>query len=156
MHSRPAVLALFAAIAYYLGAKLGLALTLYPDPVSPLWPPNAIVLAILVLTPPNRWWLILLAVLPAHIAVEIEGGIPVPMVLCWYVSNCSEALIGASILRRLTSTPFELNSFAQVGAFVVSVVFLAPFLSTFLDAKDDRYCNQLRSTDDKINKIYDS
>jgi PAS domain S-box-containing protein len=134
MPLRPAVLALFASVAYYLGAKLGLALTLYPDPVSTLWPPNAIVLATLLLAPTNRWWLILLAVFPAHIAVEIGAGIPTPMVLCWYVSNCSEALIGASILRRLTARPLELNSFAQTGAFVVSVVFLAPFLSSFLDA----------------------
>jgi PAS domain S-box-containing protein len=134
MPLRPAALALFASVAYYLGAKLGLALTLYPDPVSTLWPPNAIVLATLLLTPPNRWWLILLAVFPAHVAGEIGAGIPTPMVLCWYVSNCSEALIGAFVLRRLTSRPLELNSFAQVGAFVASVVFLAPFLSSFLDA----------------------
>jgi PAS domain S-box-containing protein len=135
MPLRPAVLALFASVAYYLGAKLGLALTLYPDPVSTLWPPNAIVLATLLLTPTNRWWLILLAVFPAHLAVEIGAGIPTGMVLCWYVSNCSEALIGASIFRRLTARPFlELNSFAQTGAFVISAVFLAPFLSSFLDA----------------------
>lgn len=42
--------ALLVALAYYLGAKIGFALTLRPHPVSVLWPPNSILL----ISPPNR------------------------------------------------------------------------------------------------------
>ena len=52
--------ALFVCLAYYLGAKLGFALTLKPSPISTLWPPNSIVLAALLLTPTRSWWLVLL------------------------------------------------------------------------------------------------
>src|SRR5687768_15158608 len=74
-------------IAYYVGAKLGLALTFQPHPVSVLWPPNAILFAALLLVHPSRWVPVLLAALPAHLLAELQGGIPLLMVLSWYVSN---------------------------------------------------------------------
>src|SRR5690349_10354803 len=67
-------------IAYYAGAKLGLALTFSPYPISVLWPPNAILLAALLLTPPQRWYLPVLAALPAHLLAELQGGVPLLMV----------------------------------------------------------------------------
>ena len=68
---RVAVIALSVAIAYYIGAKIGFALTLHPHPVSVLWPPNSILLAALLLTPARIWWVILLAAFPAHLAAQL-------------------------------------------------------------------------------------
>ena len=42
---RPIAAALAVAAAYYAGAKIGLALTFDPFPLSVLWPPNALLLA---------------------------------------------------------------------------------------------------------------
>ena len=42
--ARVASLALFVCVAYYLGSRVGLALTFQPHPISTLWPPNAICL----------------------------------------------------------------------------------------------------------------
>src|SRR5690349_13481422 len=81
--SRTLGVALLTAIAYYGGAKLGLALTLPGEAVSALWPPNAILLAALLLVPRRTWWVVILAAFPAHIAVELQGGVPFPMVACW-------------------------------------------------------------------------
>src|SRR5688572_26339681 len=92
--------ALAIALGYYLGAKLGFALTLAPVPVSTLWPPNAILLGGLVLTPTRSWPLGLTFVFVAHLASQIQSGIPPGMMLCWFVSNCTEALIGAALLLR--------------------------------------------------------
>ena len=64
-----------------------------------LWPPNALLLAVLLLAPAHAWWWLLLAALPGHLAAELQAGVPTTMVLGWYASNCSEALIGASLLR---------------------------------------------------------
>ena len=61
-------LAVFVAIAYYLGARLGFALTLKPQPISALWPPNAILLAVLLLARPRSWPLLLCAAFVAHMA----------------------------------------------------------------------------------------
>ena len=56
---------------YYFGSILGLLLRIPPATPSIIWPPNAILTAALLLVPPRRWWLVLLPVLPVHVAVEL-------------------------------------------------------------------------------------
>jgi len=118
---------------YYLGAKLGLGLTFFPNPVSVLWPPNAILFAALLLVPPAAWWVVIAAALPAHLFAELQGGIPVSMVMCWFVSNVTEAAVGAAILRVLLRGPFALDTARQVVVFVGAAI-VAALLSSFLDA----------------------
>jgi len=125
--------ALVVAIAYYVGAQIGFALTFQPHPVSTLWPPNSILFAALILSPVRSWWILLLAVFPPHLLVQLNGNIPVNMILSWFVSNCSEALIGASLLRYLTKGKMRFDITHNVGMFIF-VALLAPFLSSFLDA----------------------
>jgi integral membrane sensor domain MASE1 len=55
------------------------------------------------------------------------------MSLCWFISNSSEALIGAFCLRYLNKGTVRFDSIRQV-AILVFVALLAPFLSSFLDA----------------------
>src|SRR6266576_1534081 len=130
---RVAFAAALTGVGYYVGAKIGFALTFQPHPVSTLWPPNSILLAALVLMPFRRWWLFLLAVLPVHFLIELQSGVPLPMILCWFVSNSSEAIIGALCLRYLNDRPLRFDSIRQVSIFVFAAL-LAPFLSSFLDA----------------------
>lgn len=132
--SRTLVVALLTAVAYYGGAKLGLALTLPGEAVSTLWPPNAILLAALLLMPRRTWWIIILATFPAHVAVELQGGVPVPMMACWFISNVSEALIGAECMRLLVGDPLRFNTLRAGMVFVVGAGVSAAFLSSFLDA----------------------
>src|SRR5262247_198043 len=130
----PMVLApLIVCVAYFLGAKLGFALKLHPYPISTMWPPNSIVLAALLLAPTRSWPILVLAALPAHVAVQLANGVPVPMLLGWFVSNCSEALIGAALVRRLTSGPLRFDDSGHVGVFVLAST-LGVSLSCFLDA----------------------
>ena len=53
---RPAAIGLLIGAAYYVAAEVGIALTLRPAPVSTLWPPNAVMMAILLLAPPRLSW----------------------------------------------------------------------------------------------------
>lgn len=129
---RRVLAALVVASAYYIGAQIGFGLTFQPHPVSTLWPPNSILLAALLLSPMRSWWILLLATFPAHLLVQLNAHIPVTMILSWYVSNCSEALIGASILRYLTKSEMRFDNTYHVGMFIL-VAFLGPFLSSFLD-----------------------
>jgi PAS domain S-box-containing protein len=132
--ARAVVGAVVLGVAYAAAATLGFALTLRPVPVSTLWLPNAIGLAACVLTPPRSWWLLLAAVLPAHLAVELGAGVPLPMALCWFVSNAAEALLGAILIRRVDETPFRLDSFANVWRFLIYVTLIPVAVSCFLDA----------------------
>src|SRR5262245_65489619 len=84
---------------YYLGCKIGFALTFQPHPVSVLWPPNSIVVAALLLTPVRLWWFVLVAAFPAHLAAQLQSDVPPLMIVCWFISNASEALIGAGLMR---------------------------------------------------------
>ena len=126
--------ALFMGVAYYVGARLGFLLTLHPIPVSTLWPPNSLLLAGLLLTPYRYWWALLLAAFPAHLAVELQSGIPMSMVLSWFVSNCAEALLGASCVRYFVREPLRFDKFRDVSVFVLGAATLSTLLSSFLDA----------------------
>jgi two-component system, LuxR family, sensor kinase FixL len=125
---------LWVFAGYYLGCKIGFALTFQPHPVSVLWPPNGIVVAALLLTPPRRWWLVLLAAFPAHLAAQLQSHVPPLMILSWFVSNCCEAVIGAGLMRYLVAGPIRFTTLRSVGLFCLCVVFIGPFLSSFLDA----------------------
>src|SRR5205814_4986554 len=131
---RPMVTGLWVFVGYYLGAKMGFALTFEPHPISVLWPPNSILVAALLLTPPRTWWLVLLAAFPAHLAAQLQSQVPLTMVLCWFISNCCEALIAAGLARYLIGGQVRFNSVRSVGIFCLTVAFIGPFLSSFLDA----------------------
>jgi len=126
--------ALAVALAYYLAAHLGFTFTFTPQPISTLWPPNALLLAVLLLAPTRRWWWLLGAALPAHLAAELQSGVPTAMVLGWFVSNCSEALIGAALVRVFVPGPLRLDSLRTLGIFILGAGLAAPLLSSFLDA----------------------
>ncbi|HEU5246671.1 MAG TPA: PAS domain-containing protein [Candidatus Udaeobacter sp.] len=131
---RLVVIGLWVFAGYYLGAKIGFALTFKPHPISVLWPPNSILVAALLLTPPRIWWFVLLAAFPAHCATELESHVPPLMVLCWFISNSFEAVIGAGLTRYLVRGPIQFTSLRNAGIFCLCVVFAGPFLSSFLDA----------------------
>ncbi|HEX6690121.1 MAG TPA: MASE1 domain-containing protein, partial [Burkholderiales bacterium] len=126
--------ALIVALGYYLAARVGFAFTLQPHPISTLWPPNALLLAALLLAPARAWAWLLAAALPAHLLVELQSGVPTAMVLAWFASNCSEALIGAALVRAFVPGPLRLNSFRNAGVFIVCGALVAPLASSFLDA----------------------
>src|ERR1700747_1922794 len=126
--------ALWVFAGYYLGCKIGFALTFKPHPVSVLWPPNSVLVAALLLTPPRSWWVVLLAALPAHLAAQLQSHVPPLMILCWFISNSCEALIGAGLMRYLLRGPIRFTTLRNVGLFCLCVVFIGPFLSSFLDA----------------------
>lgn len=126
--------ALLVAVGYYLAARLGFAFTLQPHPISTLWPPNALLMAALLLTPGRSWWVLVAAALPAHLLAELQSGVPLAMVFGWYASNCSEALIGAALVRAFVRGPLRLDSLRNAGIFLVCGAIAAPLGSSFLDA----------------------
>lgn len=125
--------ALLVAVGYYFGAKIGFTLTFEPVPIAILWPPNAVLLAGLLMTSPGMWWLILLAAFPSHLATLLQSGVPIEIVLGWFASSCSEALLGGVCVHRILGGRPRFDSFRHVIVFLFCGAFLAPFASTFLD-----------------------
>ena len=129
-----ALAALLTAAAYWVGARVGLALTFGATPVATVWPPNAVLLASLLVAPTSVWWILLLAALPVHLVVELSGGVPAPMALSWFVSNGLEALLGAALVRHFLPGRPRLDTVRAFGVFVIGATFLATCLTSFLDA----------------------
>jgi PAS domain S-box-containing protein len=121
-------------LGYFLGAKIGFALKFHPHPISVLWPPNAILLAILLLTPARTWWFVILVAFPVHVAVEAAGNVPFPMVCSWFVSNSFEALLGAATTRFFTGPDLRFERLRDIIAFLICGSLIATFVSSFLDS----------------------
>jgi PAS domain S-box-containing protein len=121
------------AAAYYAGAQLGFLLVFPGSPLSIIWPPNAILLAALLLVPTRTWWVLLLAVLPAHLLVEWHNGVLTWTVFGLYLTNCAEAVLGAAALRHFASGPPWLSTPRQIAYFVAYAAIAAPFLVSFAD-----------------------
>ena len=131
---RTVTVALVISVGYYLGCQLGFVLT-FPQAISSvLWPPNALLTSTLLLTAPGRWWIYLLAVLPAHLIVELQVGLPLPLVAALFATNCSEALIAAVIVRRFSDAPGRFDTLRRAVVFIGGAGVAAPFLSSFADA----------------------
>jgi PAS domain S-box-containing protein len=128
------VIGFWVFAGYYLGARIGLALTFQPHPVSVLWPANSILVAALLLTPPRIWWFVLLAAFPAHWAAQLQSHVPPLMILCWFISNSCEAVISAGLTRYLVGGPIRFRGLRDAGIFCLCAVVIGPFLSSFLDA----------------------
>src|SRR5712692_9136455 len=131
---RVASTAILVGVAYYVGAEDGIVFRFPPATPSVIYPPNSILTATLLMAAPRRWWIYLLAALPAHMAAELPAGWPTLLVLGLFVTNCSEALLAAVCVRRFSDAPARLDTLRRVVVFILSAVFLAVFLSTFADA----------------------
>src|SRR5215510_10958563 len=129
-----AVAALVAiSLSYYFGAQLGFELRFPESPHSVLWPPNAILLAALLLMPTRLWWLCLAAVLPAHIAIGLPAGVPWVTLLGLYLTNVSQALLGAALIKRYVSRYGSKDAHATTIIFIICGVFAAPIVLSFAD-----------------------
>ena len=129
----PAV-ALATCAGYYLGSLIGLQLRIPPATTSVLWPPNAILTSVLVLTKPKRWPLVLLPVLPVHLLIQHGTGWPLPLILSLFVTNCLEALVAAGGMHLLSDTPWRFDTVRGLAVFFLAAVLMAPALSSFADA----------------------
>lgn len=131
--SRIRWVALLVAFGYYLTAKIGFAFVLQPDSVSTLWMPNSILLAGLLLVPKRSWWIILIAACPAHCVAQIQAAVPTAMILPLFISNSFQALIGAFFIAYFVGDGLRFGKLRDLTAFLLFGVFLAPFLTSFLD-----------------------
>jgi two-component system, LuxR family, sensor kinase FixL len=65
--------------------------------------------------------------------VQLEGGIPLAMILSRYASSLAGALVGAVAFRRLNAKEPRLDTVRETGMLVLCAGLLAPFVSSFLD-----------------------
>lgn len=129
----PALPRAAAAVAagYFLGSVLGLSLPFPSTQISAIWPPNAILLATLLVVPRRRWWIYLLAVLPAHLLAQGLMGIPFTVMLINFAGNVGEALLGALAVLHLAEKPVRFDRLRTMGLILFFGGLVAPALVSF-------------------------
>src|SRR5262249_17911338 len=119
-------LSLFA-LAYFAGAELGQALSVKAGDVVTIWPPGGLYLAALLCAPAIRWPWFVAAAAVGGLASDLFHGHSAWMGAGIWLATTAQALIGASLLRRLLSQPFRLHRLENaVGLAVVSGAIGAP------------------------------
>lgn len=131
---RPLTAALLLAISYCAGSQIGFLLTPDGFPIAAFWPPNAILLGAFLLTSPRIWWVLILAVLPAHLFIQLRTGIPLISALLWFVGNTGEALLGAALVRIFKKDKPLFESLHGVIIFLTCGVLFPTLATSFLDA----------------------
>ena len=89
--------------------------------------------AVFLLAPVSRWWIYALAVLPAHVAVQVPHHVPPATLSLLYLSNLADGALGALAVRRFSRgrPPFEGSR--GVAVFLLFAV-AAPLVVSFADA----------------------
>ena len=126
---------LLVTAAYYAGTAVGFLLTPAQEKISIFWPPNAILLATLLLAPRRKWWMFILAVLPPHLLIQLRAHVPLLTAMGWFFTNSGEALLGAYLIRRVggdARTWFD--TVKGLIIFFAYGVFVAPLMTSFIDA----------------------
>ncbi len=121
------------AVAYYLGARIGFAFQAPGVPQSVLWLPNSILLAVLLIAPQQRWPLYLAAALPAHLVVAWQAQAPTLTMALLFLTNCTDALLAAAVVRLATHGTWRLDGFRNLLVFFAGAG-LAPLVVSLLDA----------------------
>jgi signal transduction histidine kinase len=120
---------LVVALAYYLGAEAAFLIgTLSDNIFAPFWPPNIVLFCALMLAPRKRWWLFILAVLPAHTFAELRVGMPVSQLLVAFVTNVLVAAVNAFALQCLVAGPKWFDSLRKAFAYVVIAASASPMV----------------------------
>jgi two-component system, LuxR family, sensor kinase FixL len=119
--------------AYYFGALLGFQLRFPDSPHSVLWPPNAVLLAALMLMPMRLWPWCVLSVLPAHVAISLPAGVPWMALFGFYFTNTAQAVLGAALFKAFTVRRGIESAHVRTIIFIASGVFISPIILSFAD-----------------------
>lgn len=104
--------------AYYFGTLLGYALIFPSSYISIMWPPNAVLLVALLLSPWRHWPWLLLIVLPVHLLAQAQFGASFTMAFLYYAFNCCVVPLTAATLRRAGVGDLALGDLRQVLVFI--------------------------------------
>ncbi|HUL34475.1 MAG TPA: MASE1 domain-containing protein [Candidatus Eisenbacteria bacterium] len=129
-----AILASLVAVLCYVVARLGGALIVRPQLVSPLWLGNVALVAVLLLTPQRIWKVLLPAGLCGFLAFDLQAGEPIRSVGWFLLSNAAEVLTAAWFLHKSFSGVPRLNTVTALARYWCYAVLLAPVVGACFGA----------------------
>ncbi|RPI35330.1 MAG: hypothetical protein EHM67_13925, partial [Hyphomicrobiaceae bacterium] len=110
----PIGLAMAVGVAYFLGARLSLALLTKPDGVAVFWPAAGIASGTLIALGPRARLPVVLGVVAATIVANILGDRNFAAGVVFALCNAGEALLVAGLIQRTFGREFRLESLRSV------------------------------------------
>src|SRR6516164_2036066 len=110
------------AIAYFLAARLGLALLAEPDGVAVFWPAAGVASGILIGVGPSARWPVVIGVVVATLTANLLGDRNLGLSIFSAIANAGEAVVIAGLIARVYGPSFELNQLQRViGFFAITI-----------------------------------
>jgi len=110
------------ALAYFVAARLSLALLEPVDGVAVFWPAAGVASGILIALGSAARWPVVVGLVAATIAANLLGDRNILGSLFFAVANAGEAVIVAGLIHRFCGSPFELNELRRVLALFAATV----------------------------------
>jgi signal transduction histidine kinase len=119
----PIVLTVAVGVAYFLAARLSLALLTKPEGVAVFWPAAGVAAGVLIALGPRARWPVVAGTMAATIVANLFGDRNLPSAFLFAVCNAGEAVLAAWIIERVYGTGFRLSQLRNVlGLFAAAAV----------------------------------
>lgn len=128
--TRPLLSVTGFSAAYCAAALLGQALASDRDPFATVWPPAGLYLAALLLTPWNRWPLILLGAAIGNLAFDVGfNQRPLGLAISYWLTNTLGAISAAGLIGFVLRDRFRLDDLRSMLALAFGGVVLLPLVT---------------------------
>ena len=116
-------LAVLVGVAYFLAARLSLALLTKPEGVAVFWPAAGVAAGVLIALGPRARWPVVIGTMAATIVANLFGDRNLPSAVLFAVCNAGEAVVAAWLVERIYGTGFRLGRLRHVlGLFAAATV----------------------------------
>jgi two-component system, LuxR family, sensor kinase FixL len=125
---------LASTACYYVATQIAWSLTFPDSKVSLFFPPQAVLLCVLLLVPTRHWWAYVLAAAGAHFLATQQAGWPPMYALTCEAFDAVKCVLAAAGLRILIKSPIKEIGLRDAVIFVLVAVVLVPFGTAFWGA----------------------
>ncbi len=127
---------LLVSAGYYVGGIIGIALRFPPSGIATIWPPTAILVSALLLTPPRTWWVYLLAAVPTHIhlVANFQPDVPPVVMFAQVGINDLHAVLAALAVRSAVGAPPRFDSLRSMVLYILYAAIAATVVACALAA----------------------
>ena len=125
---------LASALCYYVATQIAWALTFPDSKVSLFFPPQAVLLCILLLVPTRHWWAYVLAAAGAHFLATQQADWPPWYAVTAETFDAVKCVSAAAGIRILIKSPIKAITLRDAILFVLIAVVLVPFGTAFWGA----------------------
>src|SRR6476646_7427808 len=125
---------LLTGVCYYVATEIAWALCFPDSKVSLLFPPHAVLVAILLLVPTRHWWAYTLASICGHFVAAQQAQWPVSYALHCEAFDAVQNVLVAAGIRIFIKSPLKLITLRDAVVFVLIAVVIVPFGTAFWGA----------------------